>query len=326
MGCIEALRGLLSHKWAVLTAWQVCAVDICVYASLCTGIVELYGSSVPFFMVTLAYTSMLLVSMWKVPKAKETSSWYGYLAVALLTIAGDYTAVLAYNMTSMATALVLSTTVVFWVAPISFFVFKRKLSIWQWMAIFIGIGGGAMIMVADGVSGSHWTGNLLALASAICYAILTVTEEYLVHNDSLQIYLFRFAVIASPIGWILTGAVNWKQMRDYQWDLRSIAMYLVYGILLCTYNCMSPFIMQHSDATTMNISLLTANFYALGVSILVFKQEASWFYLIGFCCIPAAIAMFSWLEKKEQEQTVQHGTIESVMSIDREVEHPLIGK
>lgn len=301
MGALrDWLDRVMLHKGSVLAAWQLCSLDACAYTTACTGIVTIAGSSIPFFMASLAYTLLLVLSAWNVPKPKEGSKWYGYIAVTLLTIACDYTGISAYNMTSMSSAMLLCTTVSFWVAPISFFVFKRRYSIWQWLSLLLGIGGSVMIMIADGTEGNKWLGNLMALSSALCCAILTVTEEHLVHNDSTQLYLFRFALIATPLGWILTGAVNWKEMRDFPWEWRSGLLYVAYAVTLCLYYIISPYVMRFSDATTMNLSLLTANFYTLAVSILLFDQQPSWFYLIGFCCIPAAIALFTLTEKKEE--------------------------
>lgn len=300
MRCRASLDALLSHKSAVLAAWQLCALDLCAFTTACTGIVTLAGYSIPFFMASLSYTLILLLSCWNVPKAKDESKWYGYIAVAVLTITADYSAIQAYNMTSMSSAMLLLTTNAFWVAPISFFAFKRQYTIWQWLSILIGIGGSAMVMIADGVEGNRWIGNLVALGSAIASAVLAVTQEYLVHSDSLHVFLFRFSLTATPIGWILTGAFNWKEMRDFPWEWKTGLLYLAYAVTLCIYYIGGPYIMKFSDAATMNLSLLTGNFYTLGISILVFGQRPSWFYLVGFCCIPAAIAIFTLTEKKDQ--------------------------
>ena len=59
--------------------------------------------------------------------------------------------------------------------------------------------------------------------------------------------------------------------------------------------------MQFSDATTMNLSMLTSNFYSLAISILFFGQKASWLYLVGFFCIPIAIALFTIFAPKTPE-------------------------
>ena len=220
------------------------------------------------------------------------------MVVAVVSVAGDYTAVLAYNKTSMATALLLSTTIVFWCVPLAFLVFRRKITVWQGLAILLAIGGGSLLIVADGVKGNKWVGDVLALVSAICYAIATITQEYLIHSDSLHIYLFRFSATATPVGWILSGATEWKQIRDYPWDWKAGLMYALYAILLATYDFLAPYFMQFSDATTMNLSLLTANFYSLGVSILAFGQKPNWLYLVGFFCIAIAIVIFTLLGPK----------------------------
>jgi drug/metabolite transporter (DMT)-like permease len=132
----------------------------------------------------------------------------------------------------------------------------------------------------------------LSLGSSLCYAILLIAEEYLLHSYSLHLFLFRFSISAFPISLCLSGAVEWKTIRDFEWCWQSVLLIVGYGIALAGYDTLAPFVVQFSDATTMNLSLLTTNFYSLGVSIWLFHLEPSWLYLLGFCCVPIAIAIF----------------------------------
>lgn len=218
--------------------------------------------------------------------------------VAILQLIGDFAVVSAYNLTSLASALVLSSTVVFWSIPVSWVVFKRTITIWQGIAVVVGLGGGAMVFVGEGVEGSLWLGNVLALVCAICYGMTTVAQEYVVRTDPVSMYILRFGLSAAPVGWILSASLEWKDIRDYTWTWQSILLYLSYGALVAFYNLLTTYVMQFSDATTMNLSVLTANFYSLAVSIFAFGQKGNWLYFLGFCCIPAAIVIFSVLEPK----------------------------
>lgn len=78
--------------------------------------------------------------------------------------------------------------------------------------------------------------------------------------------------------------------------------------------------MQYSDATTMNISMLTSNFYSLAISILAFGQKASWLYLVGFFCVPIAIVIFTVFAPKEEGEKIQNQC--STNQLDEEINHP----
>ena len=304
----EWIDSILKKKWAVLIAWQICSLFLCSIGTICTYIASKYDSTIPLLMMSMGYFVILLCSAWKVPKAEI--SWWRYIVVSVCAVAGDYTAIQSYNHTSFSSALLLLTTVVFWVAPLSFIVFKRKISLMQFFAILLSIGGSACVLIADGTAGSKWLGNVFALSSAILYAILTVIQELLVHNDSLHLYFFRFSVGALPVAIILSGALEWKTMRDYDWTVESASLTVLYSVLLAVCDFMSPFIMKYSDATTMNISMLTSNFYSLAISILGFGQSASWLYLVGFFCVPIAIIIFSIFEPKDQKKKEEPMPIE----------------
>jgi drug/metabolite transporter (DMT)-like permease len=251
-------------------------------------------------MVSICYGLVFFGSVWNFPRSPI--SWRPYVLVAVLTVVGDYTAVLSYEKTSMASALLFNTTCIFWVTPLAYFVFHRKITIWQFLAIVLAVGGGSLIFVAEGTEGHHWQGDLLALGSSICYAVLMITEEYLMQSYEVHLFLFRFSSSAFPIAAVLAGAVEWKVIRDFDWCWQSTLLLCGYSVALACYDVLLPFVLQFSDATTMNLSLLTANFYSLGISILLFHLEASWLYLVGFSCIPVAIVIFSLCGPKEKPQ------------------------
>lgn len=299
MGCLDGLKRLLSKKWAVLIAWQVVSLLLCCGGTVCSYIATYYVNTIPLLMMCIGYTILLLVSFWRVPKTDI--AWWRYLIVALLLLAGDYTGIQAYNTTSLASAMLLVTTVSFWVAPVAWFILKRKITLIQFFAILLGMCGSVMVFIADGTEGNRWLGNVLALASALTYAVGTVLQELLVHNDSMHIYIFRFACGAAPLSAVLSGGLEWKMIRDFEWCWQSVLLILTYSCILVLYDICSPFVMQFSDATTMNLSMLTSNFYSLAISILLFGQKASWLYLVGFFCIPIAIALFTIFAPKTPE-------------------------
>jgi drug/metabolite transporter (DMT)-like permease len=290
MPFVERVVQLLQKPVNVLLAWQVVSVCLTIAATMTSLLIDRFGGSLPCLMVTCTYAILLLGSVWRFPRSE--ASWKGYLSVAALTVLGDYTGLLAYEKTSMASALLFNTTCIFWVPPLAYFAFRRTITLWQGLAILLAVGGGGLIFLAEGTQDHHWEGDLLALAGAICYAILMVTEEWLMHKHSLHLFLFRFSIAALPLGGIFSGAIEWKLIRDFPWCWESVLLIIAYAIALAGYDFLLPFIVQFSDATTMNLSLLTANFYGLGVSILVFHLEASWLYLVGFVCVPIAIVIF----------------------------------
>ena len=255
----------------------------------------------------ITYGILFVSHIWRFQKSEV--SWFYYILVSAFNCAGDVTAIYAYNTTSLASAMLLTTTVIFWVAPLSFFVLKRRLSVVQMLSLVVGICGVVMVFIADGTKGSRWLGNLLSVCSAMSYAVANTLQEKLVYAASVTVYLCRFSMFAFPVSGILCGAVEWKQVRDYDWQPQIYGYVFGYAILLFVYYTAVPFIMQFSSALEMNISLLTANFFSLAISIWAFGQKAQWLYLVGFICVPVAIVLFTvfpYKEKPKADTTVSN--------------------
>jgi drug/metabolite transporter (DMT)-like permease len=253
--------------------------------------------TLPFLQLGISYTFLLLLHV----KRYQSSDlpWLGYIVTTIFGCAGDACAIYSYNTTSLSSAMLLSTTVVFWVAPLDFFIQKRRISIAQGIALLIGFTGATVVFIADGTGEMQWLGNVLALSAAILYALSNVLQERLVQFGSVNLYICRFCFFAVPGNLILTGAVEWKEIRDYDWQAVIFVFVFGYAALLAGYYSFQPFIMQFSTAIEMNISLLSSNFFSLLISILAFGQKAEWLYLVGFVCVPVAIVIYYLFPPKD---------------------------
>lgn len=304
--CIPFLFG---KRWFVLIMWQVMSVLLTVINVINTLLADRNGSTLPFLQLCITYSLLFLTYVWQWEKSEM--SWIPYFIVSFFNFVGDSTAIVAYNTTSLSSAMLLTTTVVFWVTPLSYFILKRKYSIIQLISIVIGFTGVILVFIADGVGDSRWVGNLCAFASALAYAIANILQEKLVYSASATLYLCRFSLITTPVSAIFCGALEWKTIRDYNWTAITYVFIFLYSILLAVYYSGIPFIMQFSNATEMNISLLSANFFSLLISILAFGQKAVWLYLLGFFCIPIAIVLYTLFPYKEKNASLANNNQDS---------------
>lgn len=291
------LHQLLQNKYVVLIAWQVACLILTSGGTICSVLALYYGSTITLLMLAMSYFNIFIVNCFWWPRS--STPWWKYIVIAVAGFAGDWTGVLAYNYTSLATAIVLCTTVVIWVAPLAYFVVGRKVNWKQGLAILIGIAGVSMILVAEGFKDSKWKGCVLALSSAIFYAISCVSQEIIVIEDSLRLFFCRFSSVATPAAIILSGSIEWKIIRDFPWSAGSFFLMYGYSILLASYYMYAPFLLQYSNATVMNLSSLASNFYSLLINILFFGAEPSILYLIGFLFIPVGLAIYTIYTPKD---------------------------
>ena len=289
---------LLEKKWFVLLAWQFCSLMISCMSVSSSMLSHFYGRNLPFFQLFVTYVIVLSIS----PFLKKSTEiqWWKFALVAFLSILSDFLAIKSYNFTSLGSAQLLCTTPIIWVGPLSYIFFRRKMNLWQVFSILLAATGVVLVFLADGAGDSRWFGNLLACCSAMTYAIVTCSEEFLVSNADPMTYIFRIAsctIVYSLIG----SAVTYKDIISFVWTWKSALLILAYAAFLSIYIFTTPVVIKHSNATVMNLSLLTGNFYSLGFSIILFHQKTSWLYLIGFFCIPIAIVIYTLSEKKPAE-------------------------
>jgi drug/metabolite transporter (DMT)-like permease len=288
------MERLWARKWFVLVMWQVCSLLITAMNVAATEIISITGQSLPFLELLAAYGLLSLSHSWKIPRTPTTSPWWHFAIVGLLNFMGDGFNVLALEYTSLSSTMLLVTTVIFWVIPASYYLLKRRFSVWQILSLFIGAGGIVCVFVADHNDGeSKWLGNVLAVASALAFAGSTVIQELLLQDVSTDVYVSRFSLAAAIISAVVAGGYEWKKIRDFPFTWEPVLLIVAYAVTQTVYYTIDPYVMQHSSAAEMNLSFLTSTFFSLLISIAAYGQKASWLYLLGFFCIPGAIAMFS---------------------------------
>ena len=109
-------------KWITLILWQLCSILLCSVNVINTILSHENQHTLPFFQMTLTYFLLFIIFIWKF--TKNEISWLKYLIVSIFNILGDTTSIMAYNTTSLSSAMLLGTTVIFWVAPLSYFFMK----------------------------------------------------------------------------------------------------------------------------------------------------------------------------------------------------------
>ena len=295
------MQRCLSNIWGVMIGWQVCSLILTGAGAALSFNYYYSGDVCSLLSLLMCYALVFIMNIWFVKPAQ--TKWWIYILVGLCGFLDDWTAVLAYRYTSFASAMLLVTTVVFWVAPMAYFIFGRKINWIQFIAMGIAIAGCSMIMVAQGREGDNWKGNLLSLLSAILYAVSSVLQEKIVHETSKSAYLLRYSIGTTFFCAIMTGALEWRQIKYYNWNVRSGLLTFAYSFLLACYYISVPVVLEYSNSTIMNLSMLTSNFYSLIIDIVFMNGIRSWLYLLGFALVPIAIVLFVYFEDKPKVQS-----------------------
>lgn len=278
--------------------WQVCSLCLSLNGTYCSLISEYSGYYLPLLQLFLTYISVLFCHLFK--EKGSNMGWLRYIIVSIFSLAGDIASIYTYSLTSIASSVILATTVIFWVAPMNFFFLRRNLTWVQGVCILTGMGGVVCVVISDGFENDKWIGNVLALSSAICYAIANILQEYLVYEASVSTLMFRFSLLCSPLAAIACSAFEWRKIYNFEWKYQSILLIIIYVVGLTFYYMFVPVILQHSSATEMNMSLLTSNLFSIIISYFVFGDRFKLLYIAGFILIPASIFLFCYFRPQQE--------------------------
>lgn len=131
----------------------------------------------------LALYRMAFAAVLMAPVALGRESWSGLPRRELLlsVLSGAFLGLHfvcyfeALNRTSIASAVVLVDTEVLFVALASVLILRKRLRPRAWLAVLTAFGGGALVALADRSGGTGaLTGDLIALAGAVCVSVYTM--------------------------------------------------------------------------------------------------------------------------------------------------------
>lgn len=133
-----------------------------------------------------------------------------------------------------------------------------------------------------------YVGYAFAISSAIFYGAGNVLSEkvlkegvslaeFLALNSSFSsvfsiCYLYsKFTIL------VVTSFRGFRQGRDvveiFNGSTRTTALFLGYGVAMISFYSLMPVLMISSSAALLNLSLLTFNFYTIGIEVLVFQKS-----------------------------------------------------
>ncbi|VEL33462.1 unnamed protein product [Protopolystoma xenopodis] len=141
-------------------------------------------------------------------------------------------------------------------------------------------------------------GDLIVIAGAICYGCSNVLQEALICRHGI----FDFLGLASGlVAAILTASycfgLEWSQLSGplgvASWSADQWGCFLGYAAAMLALYVVMPAVLQRTSAVLVNLSLLTADVYALVMGVLIFGLQFHYLYLVSFAVILAGVALFS---------------------------------
>ncbi|GAU88601.1 hypothetical protein RvY_01271 [Ramazzottius varieornatus] len=306
----SAIERLQSRSvWIPFLLGQVCSTLLCGTAVTSTYLMQ-KGVNCPTAQSFLNYLLIGVVYSiafgYKSNKSYGLSTafrerWWKYLILAVIDVEGNYLMVKAYHYTTLTSVQLLDCTTIPVVLILSCVVLQYRFRALHYIGVILCVAG-AVAMVfgdlftkkSDEEGANRLMGDLMVLGGSVCYGFSNVAEEYVVKTYSRLEYLSLLGIFGSVVNGIQLVALEKNELGNINWIDWEISLYFVlFAMFLFALYSLVPYLMRKAGATIFNLSILSADFYALVVGLTLFRYEFHYMYFIGFILVVSGLIIYS---------------------------------
>lgn len=212
----------------------------------------------------------------------------------------NYAVVKAYQYTTLTSIQLLDCFVVPILMILSWWVVKARYRPVHYVAVSICLLGVGAMVGADllagrdqGSTSNILLGDGLVLLSASLYAVSNVCQEYMVKNHSRVEFLGMVGLFGTIFSTIQMVILERNDVAAIQWSWQVGLLFSAYALCMyALYSCM-PIVIRLSSATSVNLSLLTADLFSLFCGIFLFQYNFSGLYLVSLVVILIGFITFN---------------------------------
>lgn len=200
------------------------------------------------FQIMLLRSTLGMVMLWPLVRAAgglaavRTERLPQHVLRNAIHYAAQYGWFAALTLIPLAQVVSIEFTMPIWSAALAVVFLGERMSVRKWMAVLLGLVGVAVIVRP---AGSVDVGQLVALASALGFAISVVLVKSLTRTDAAVVISFWMLVVQSVIGLV-------PALMVWQWPSAQVWAWVLVVAFCGTYShyCFAR-AMQHADATVV---------------------------------------------------------------------------
>uniref|UniRef100_A0A3Q4AQB3 Info solute carrier family 35 member F2, like n=1 Tax=Mola mola TaxID=94237 RepID=A0A3Q4AQB3_MOLML len=254
-----------------------------------------------YFLLFVTYTTMLLCragdgSILQILRRR----WWKYLMLGLVDVEANYAVVKAYQYTTLTSIQLLDCFVIPVLMLLSWWVLKTRYRLVHYVAVCICLLGVGTMVGADlmagrdqGSTSNILLGDCLVLISATLYAVSNVCQEYTVKNLSRVEFLGMVGLFGTIISTIQMIVLEHNKIAAIQWSWQVGLLFSAFALCMYTLYSFMPIVVKLSNATSVNLSMLTSDLFSLFCGIFLFQYNFSALYLISLVVILIGFITFN---------------------------------
>ncbi|XP_011905997.1 PREDICTED: solute carrier family 35 member F1 isoform X3 [Cercocebus atys] len=288
-GVRQRIRKVLNREMLISVALgQVLSLLICGIGLTSKYLSEDFHANTPVFQSFLNYILLFLVytTTLAVRQGEENllailrRRWWKYMILGLIDLEANYLVVKAYQYTTLTSIQLLDCFVIPVVILLSWFFLLIRYKAVHFIGIVVCILGMGCMVGADVLVGRHQgagenklVGDLLVLGGATLYGISNVWEEYIIRTLSRVEFLGMIGLFGAFFSGIQLAIMEHKELLKVPWDWQIGLLYV--GFSACMFGLYSfmPVVIKKTSATSVNLSLLTADLYSLFCGLFLFHYK-----------------------------------------------------
>ncbi|XP_070844243.1 solute carrier family 35 member F1 isoform X2 [Chaetodon trifascialis] len=155
------------------------------------------------------------------------------------------------------------------------------------------VGADVLLGRQQGLGEQKLFGDLLVLGGATLYGISNVCEEFIVKNLSRVEFLGMMGLFGSFFSGIQLAIMEHKELLKVPWDWQIGLFYVGFSAFMFSLYSFMPVVMKRTSATSVSLSLLTADLYSLFCGLFLFHYKFSGLYLLSFFIIVLGLVLYS---------------------------------
>ncbi|XP_072899749.1 solute carrier family 35 member F2-like isoform X1 [Hemitrygon akajei] len=254
-----------------------------------------------YLLLFLVYTGILAFrqgneTLVQILKAK----WWKYLLLGFIDVEANYMVVKAYQYTTLTSVQLLDCFVIPVVMVLSWFILHSRYKAVHFVAVLMSLLGVGIMVCADFLSSkdqrtgiNKLLGDLLVLAGAILYGISNVCEEFIVKNFSREEFLGMLGLFATLFSGIQLGILEHNEIANINWNWQIVLLFSSFAACMFGWYSFLPIVMKLSNATSVNLAILTADLYSLFFGIFLFHYKFSVLYILAFVLIMVGFIIYN---------------------------------
>eukprot|EP00042_Codosiga_hollandica_P047283 m.510664 g.510664 ORF g.510664 m.510664 type:complete len:150 (+) comp57419_c0_seq12:852-1301(+) len=112
-------------------------------------------------------------------------------------------------------------------------------------------------------------------------------------------------IFGSVVSGIQSGSLESENIASVEWTGPVVGWLLMYSVCLFVLYTVVPVMLLWSDATMMNLGLLTSDAYTLVFGLFLFAYEFSPLYFVGYAVIGFGLVAFYLVDARESRQAAK---------------------